>query len=103
MTIHLATARLPKARRTTVEWLEHIGLSDLELHFLKHGSKHSNLRRFNAAVEDDYQQARLFALDGQTASYLLRHPWNEKKQAVEGLTWASNWDELGKLLTLHIR
>src|SRR5215475_6547536 len=54
--VHLATSRLRKARMTTVEWIEHHGFPDHDLHFLRHGEKHAALKRFTAAVEDDYDQ-----------------------------------------------
>lgn len=91
--VHLATARLPIARRTTVEWLDSIGLGTLDLHFLKHGEKHSHLRHFDAAVEDDYEQAKAFALGGTTC-YLLRHPWNADCPAMDRVTWVDDWIEL---------
>jgi hypothetical protein len=39
--VHLATSRLPKARKTTIEWLEKHDLSGHDLHFLRHGEKHA--------------------------------------------------------------
>lgn len=49
--IHLATSRLPKARRTTVEWLENHSFPPYDLHFLKHGEKHVSLGKFVAAAD----------------------------------------------------
>jgi len=39
--VHIATTRLPKARRPTIEWLERHGFPPFDLHFLKHGEKHA--------------------------------------------------------------
>lgn len=74
--LHIATARLPQARETTVRWLREYGFPPHRLHFLGHGEKHLSLGRFFAAVEDDRAQAELFARAG-THSFLLAHPWNE--------------------------
>ena len=92
--VHIATTRLPKARRTTVEWLENHGFPPHDLHFLKHGQKHSSLRVFTAAVEDDYDQAASFASIADTRSFLIRHPWNAEKPAINRVRWVKDWDEL---------
>lgn len=73
--IHLATSRLSASRSATVEWLEACCFPAHDLHFLKHGEKHSSLGRFTAAVEDDREQAAAFA-EGGTRAFLLAHPWN---------------------------
>ena|SRR5208282_97843 len=97
--LHFATARLPKARQATIEWLEREGFPDHSLHFLRFGEKHLFLTNFSAVVEDDYDQARSFAEAG-TPSFLLRHPWNAAKPVVANLQWAGDWSELSeKLLT----
>jgi hypothetical protein len=97
-TIHLVTSRLPKARRTTIEWLENHGFPPHDLHFLKHGEKHSSLRPFTAAVEDDYEQAAAFVTRGNTPCFLLKHPWNESKPFIDGLQWVDTWPELTERL-----
>jgi uncharacterized HAD superfamily protein len=96
--LHLATARLPKARRTTVEWLQEHDLPAHDLHFLSYGEKHASLRGFSGAVEDDYAQALSFATRANTPCVLLRHPWNESKPAAPGLSWAKDWTEVVKIL-----
>ena len=93
-TIHLATSRLPKARKATVGWLEKHGFPEHDLHFLKHREKHEVLRQFTAAVEDDYDQAVAFAVIGKTPCFLIRHPWNRNRAAVEGVQWVKGWSEL---------
>jgi uncharacterized HAD superfamily protein len=93
-TVHFATSRLPKARRTTVEWLENHSFPPHDLHFLKHGEKHASLRPFTAAVEDDYEQGVAFATLGETPCFLLRHPWNQTKPVVDGVQWVDTWPEL---------
>jgi len=95
-TIHFATSRLRKARRTTVEWLDRYGFSDHNLHFLTHGKKHAALKHFTAAVEDHYEQAVAFATIGETPCFLFRHPWNRDRVAVEGVQWAEDWSEMAQ-------
>jgi uncharacterized HAD superfamily protein len=95
--LHLATSRLPKARRVTVEWLEAHDFPPHDLHFLKHKEKHFSLGRFAAAVEDHYEQAVEFAKTG-TPSYLIEHPWNRGREAVEMVEWVDGWQKLTALL-----
>ena len=95
--LHLATSRLPAARRTTVEWLDQYALAEHDLHFLKRGRKHASLAGFHAAVEDDYDQARGFAESG-TKCFVLAHPWNRHKPRLAGLEWVNGWDELLRVL-----
>ena len=96
-TIHLATSRIRKARKATVEWLDNHGFPDHYLHFLKHGEKHTSLRCFAAAVEDDYEQAKAFATCG-TPCFLIRHPWNKTKPPIKNIEWVDDWKELTKRL-----
>jgi uncharacterized HAD superfamily protein len=93
-TVHIATSRLRKARRATIDWLEKHGFPEHDLHFLRHGEKHAALKRFTAAVEDDYDQAVAFATLGETPCFLIRHPWNRDRKAVEGVAWVDGWSEL---------
>jgi uncharacterized HAD superfamily protein len=95
--VHLATSRLSKARKATIEWLEHYQFPKHDLHFLHHGEKHSSLRVFTAAVEDDYDQAKSFAQAG-TPCFIMRHPWNEKQKKTKDLRWVENWSELAEQL-----
>lgn len=98
--IHLATSRLPKARRITIEWLENHNFPPHDLHFLKHGDKHVSLGKFVAAVEDHYEQAVEFAKSG-TPCFILEHPWNRNKPKTKDLIWVKGWRELSqKLLAL---
>lgn len=96
-TIHLATSRLRKARKATVEWLDKHAFPDHDLHFLKHREKHASLQRFAAAVEDDYEQAKEFAKSG-TPCFLIRHPWNKTKPPIKNIEWVDDWKELTKRL-----
>ncbi len=95
--LHFATSRLPKARRTTIQWLENYKFPLHDLHFLKHGEKHASLGNFYAAVEDHYEQAVDFAKT-RIRSYLIEHPWNKGKEAVDNLRWVLGWPELVALL-----
>ena len=98
--IHLATSRLPKARRTTIEWLEAHRFPPHELHFLKHGEKHASLGKFVAAVEVHYEQAVALAGAG-IPCYLLAHLWNREKPAMSQVYWVKDWLELtARLLAL---
>jgi len=98
-TVHLATSRLRRARKTTAEWLDAHGFPDHDLHFLKHGEKHASLRPFAAAVEDHYEQAEAFATVGETPCFLMKHPWNRTRRPIDGVQWVENWDEL----IVHLR
>jgi hypothetical protein len=92
--VHLATSRLPSARATTIRWLEHHRFPRHDLHFLRHGEKHAALKRFTAAVEDDYDQAAAFAFMGETPCYLIRHPWNRSRYPLSNVRWVDVWPEL---------
>jgi uncharacterized HAD superfamily protein len=100
--IHVATSRLAKARKTTIEWLEIHGLLSHDIHFLRHGEKHAALRQFTAAVEDDYDQAAAFAYIGQTPCFLIRHPWNRNRYPLSNVRWVSDWAELTNSLLKFI-
>lgn len=97
--IHLATSRLRKARRATIDWLDKNGFPAHDLHFLGQGEKHSSVGQFHCAVEDHYEQAKRFAETGTTC-YLIRHPWNDKEPKIENVKWVSGWPELVEKL-LH--
>jgi len=92
--LHFATARLPKARAVTIEWLADYEFPKHDLHFLQHGEKHSSLRPFRAAVEDHYDQAKSFATLGDTPCFLLRHPWNHGQPAVHNVFPVEDWVQL---------
>jgi hypothetical protein len=71
------------------------------LHFLRHGEKHAALKRFTTAVEDHYEQAVAFASIGETPAFLIRHPWNRKREPADGVQWVDNWDDVtDRLLAL---
>ena len=91
--IHVATSRLPKARKTTIDWIESFGFPPHDLHFVKHGQKHVSLGTFVAAVEDHYEQAADFAKSG-TPCFLLEHPWNSRKPRRKNLFRVKTWSEL---------
>ena len=95
--IHLATSRLPKARRITIEWLEDYDFPPHDLHFLKHGDKHVSLGKLTAAVEDHYEQAVEFAKSG-TPCFLLEHRWNRDKPRLDNLIWVKTWKDLARQL-----
>jgi len=101
-TLHIATSRLPKARRTTIEWLEKYCFPDHDLHFVKHNEKHISLGSFFAVVEDHYEQAVKF-VKGGTTCFLLRHPWNESKPQLDGIQWVDSWAELTERFLSMIR
>lgn len=68
--LHLATSRLARARRTTIEWLENHSFPEHNLHFVRHKEKHLAIGGICAAVEDHYEQAIAFAMAG-TPCYLI--------------------------------
>jgi uncharacterized HAD superfamily protein len=94
---HFATSRLTKARRATIDWLEKNAFPYHDLHFLKHGEKHTVLRGFYAAVEDNYDQAASFARTG-IPCYLIEHPWNKGKPAHKDVYPVSDWMKLTEIL-----
>jgi uncharacterized HAD superfamily protein len=100
--LHFATSRLPKARKATIDWLEKCSFPSHDLHFLKHGEKHAALKQFTAAVEDDYDQAAAFAHVGETACFLIEHPWNRSRYRTEGVHWVKNWSELTQRLLTFV-
>jgi uncharacterized HAD superfamily protein len=95
--LHFATSRLPKAWRTTIEWLEKHHFPPHDLHFLRHGEKHLVLRGFYAAVEDNYEQARLFAQAG-IPCYVIEHPWNKGRPQFEDVYPVRGWPKLTEIL-----
>lgn len=99
-TVHLATSRMHKARKATIDWLEENKFSQrCDLHFLKHGEKHAALKHFTAAVEDDYDQAVGYAMIGGTPCYLVRHPWNRSRPKLPNVTPVENdWPKLTEAL-----
>jgi 5'(3')-deoxyribonucleotidase len=95
--IHYATSRLPKAWRTTIEWLAEHEFPMRCLHFLTHGEKHACLGGFFAAVEDHYEQAAAFA-SVKTPCFLIEHPWNKTKPAIPAVHWVKGWEQLAEIL-----
>ena len=95
--LHFATSRLPKARRATIEWLEEHRFPSHDLHFLKHGEKHIVLRGFYAAIEDSYEQAKLFA-QASVPCYLIEHPWNKGKPSLRDVYPVCDWPKLTEVL-----
>ena len=100
-TLHIATSRLRKARRTTLEWLDNYGFPEHDLHFVKHNEKHASLGSFIAAVEDHYKQAVEFAKRNITC-FLIKHPWNASKPQLDGIQWVDSWPELTNRLLAMI-
>jgi len=99
--LHFATSRLSRARRATVEWLERHNLDRHDLHFVKHGEKHSSLGQFDVSVEDDPSQAEAFARQGIALNFVLAHPWNESVTKCESIHRVPSWQHLAaKLLGL---
>jgi uncharacterized HAD superfamily protein len=96
--LHFATSRLAKARGATVKWLREHGFPDHDLHFLKHGEKHSSLGRFDISVEDDPDQAIAFAESGFGLNILIAHPWNSEVKIEENLLRANNWQSVVGIL-----
>jgi uncharacterized HAD superfamily protein len=95
--IHYATSRLPRAWRSTIDWLEFHGFPLRCLHFLTHGEKHVTLGGFLAAVEDHYEQAVAFA-SNKIPCYLIKHPWNQGKPPIPDIQWVTGWERLAERL-----
>lgn len=95
--LHLATARMYRARAGTVAWLlKHNFPQDIRLHFLRSGEKHLSMGRFFAAVEDELNQAIAFAHAG-IHSFLRAHPWNATGQNTLLHRFAT-WEEIASEL-----
>lgn len=97
--IHLATSRLPRARKGTVAWLEEHSLQSHSLHFLPHRQKHLIFRNMEMAVEDDYDQALCFAHEG-IKCFLISHPWNMARTTADKLSWVEDWHQILSLSAL---
>lgn len=82
-----------------MEWLDNHGFPPHDLHFLKPGEKHASLRKFTAAIEDDYAQAHSFATIANTPCFVLKHPWNATKPQIPDVIWVPDWRELARRLT----
>lgn len=97
-TLHFATSRLPKARKSTIEWLDEHGFPEHDIHFLKHGEKHISLGPFDISVEDDPEQALAFASAGFGVNYLIAHPWNSAASKNRNVKRVSGWEVIEKNL-----
>src|SRR5262249_38659811 len=95
--IHLATSRLSQARERTLEWLDLNKIPFDRIHFVHHRKKHEIPVPFAAAVDDDREQAALFARLGVRA-FLLAHPWNALGND-DRVVRVSDWSELVLALT----
>ena len=91
--LDIVTTRLPKARISTIEWLQQFKLPSYNLHFVSHLEKHLAVGNVYLAIDDHYEQAKCFADTGVDA-ILLRHPWNRDKPRIDRLEWADDWGEL---------
>jgi 5'(3')-deoxyribonucleotidase len=96
--LHFATARLPRARKATVEWLEAHGFPPHSLHFLHQCEKHLSLSGFHAVVDDDYSQVVAFLKAGTRRGYVMSHPWNARCPKRLGLCWVKGWGEIAGAL-----
>lgn len=97
--LHLVTSRMYKARIPTIKWLLKNNFPNSHgLHFLKHREKHIVLNNFTAVIEDDLQQAVLFANNGIKA-YVIAHPWNDYKNHKNKVVRIPDWNGLIKELT----
>ncbi len=93
--IHIATSRLGGTQNTTASWLKSNGFPHSALHTVKHREKHLLEHEYCLAIEDDYEQAALFARSG-TPAWLLEHPWNRGRPGQGDISWAVNWDDLAR-------
>ena len=97
-TLHIVTSRLSEARGPTLLWLKNHNFPDHHIHFVGHREKHNLFYQIDAVIEDDYEQALLFARDRNIPSYLIKHPWNTTGKPHKLITWIENWDLLYKSL-----
>lgn len=100
--IHLATSRLPKGWKHTLQWLKKHEIPYSEIHQVNHGGKHLIGQSFVAAIEDDREQAYAFYSKG-VRGFLLAHPWNHIGPHSP-LSRLANWGELaGEILALKFQ
>lgn len=93
--LHLCTARLQKARKPTIDWLDMIGVPPHDIHFT--GSHRTNIA-FDLAIEDCHHQALAFAKNG-TPAILLSYPWNLAGEKHPNLMWATTWATIVEFAT----
>ena len=90
--IAIVTTRRPELGAATRNWLSLWADFPFSLTFVPHRRKH-NVLGIHLAVEDDYDQAVLFAGCG-TPCFLMRWPWNDRRPEIDGVWWVSGWDDL---------
>jgi len=95
--IHAVTSRKKSAWGATADWLEAQRIPVHALHFVGHRQKQFVAGGPDTAVDDDYDQAVLYANAG-TRCYLIEHPWNRDRPSVGNVEWVSGWDELVEIL-----
>lgn len=90
--IHLVTSRLPMAQEATIQWLAEHKFPAHILHFVNHREKHLLPIKFQAAIDDDREQARIFASLGVRA-FLLAQTWNVIDDSTP-IVRMNSWAEL---------
>jgi len=100
--LHLVTSRTPHARAATREWLQEHRFPPHALHFVRRGSKSTAVRPVVAAVEDDPEEAGLFARAG-IPCFLLEHPWNAEPDRNPNIVRLPDWEAIRDALVEHSR
>lgn len=100
--LNLVTSRKPCADVATREWLQKNRFPPHALHFLRRGSKRTAVSSFVAAVEDDAEEAGLFAEAG-IPCFLLEHPWNARPDRHPDIVRLPDWEAIKNALVEHSR
>jgi uncharacterized HAD superfamily protein len=91
--LHLVTSRNDRAHAATREWLHENRFPPHALHFIRRGSKSTAVSAVIAAVEDDAEEAGLFAEAG-IPCFLLEHPWNATPDRHPKIVRLPDWEAI---------
>jgi len=100
--LNLVTSRMAHAHAATREWLQQNQFPPHALHFIRRGSKSTAVSSILAAVEDDAEEASLFAEAG-ILCFLLEHPWNAQPDQHRNIMRLRDWEAIKNALVEHSR
>lgn len=100
--LNLVTSRKLCAYAATREWLEKHQFPPHALHFIRRGSKRTAVSSVVAAVEDDAEEAGLFAEAG-IPCFLLEHPWNAGPDRHPDIVRLPDWEAIKDALVERSR
>lgn len=100
--LNLVTSRKAHAHAATRDWLQQNQFPPHALHFIRRGSKSTAVSSVLAAVEDDAEEASLFAEAG-ILCFLLEHPWNAQADPHRKIMRLPDWEAIKNALVEHSR